>query len=178
LKQIPANVEIDVNGKLQEVDTVSEDLFIDEDNLNEEYIKQPGTFAWYAVLTAEAEAYRDKLKFDLEVLAADLDKQVREEIELRGDKVTEKLVETEVGRKQEYRNKKEELLEANRQLNVMKAVKEGLVQKKDMLISLGANMRNEKDSSVRILQEEAKTKTKASAVKRKVRAKKNKELND
>lgn len=178
LRNIPANIEIEVDGTTHETDTVSEDLFVNDSDLNEEFIKQAGSFAWYAVLCAEAESYRDKLKFELEVLEADLDKQVREEIELRGDKVTEKVVNSEVLRKQEYKDAKEELLEANRRLGIMKAIKEGMVQKKDMLISLGANMRNENDSNLRILQEKADSKTKvtASKVKSKV-TKKKREMN-
>lgn len=179
MKQIPANLEIEVDGTTHETDTVSEDLFIDENNLNDEFVRQAGNFAWYAVLAAEAESYRDKLKFELEVLEADLDKQVREELELRGEKITEKVVSAEILKKQEYRDKKQDLLEAARQLGIMKAVKEGLVQKKDMLISLGANMRNENDSGLRILQEKADRTTKSSAAKRvKAKAKKKREMND
>lgn len=176
MKDIPVDFKVKVSAQKHEVDSVNEDLRIDEDNLNSEYTKQPSLFTWYAVMSAESEALRDSLKFELEMLYAQIGKQVRLEIELCGDKVTEKLIDQEIARKEEYRQKKEELLEANRQFNVMKAVKEGLVQKKDMLISLGANLRGEIGSNVKILKEESSDK--ASKIKSIRKKKKKREMED
>lgn len=158
-----SDVELTVlyQGKPTEIN-LGADLLIDPDAINENFIDQPAKFAWWGVMCNYARQRVDRLKHDLtakqeyqsKTLRAILDRQVREELEAMGEKVTESKVEMGVYASQEYQASqqaivklREELLEADHEYNMLQTAVAAMNQRKDMLISLGANMRAEWDNT-------------------------------
>ena len=150
-------LELTVNTKSGAYDLdLAEDLKINKTDLSESYMDQPAKFAWYAVLAAQARAQADALKNKIEqkedyirkILRGKLDAEVRKQLELDGEKVTEGKVENGINCHPKYAEALEELhelrdkyVEVNENASILETAKEALNQRKDMLISLGAQMR-------------------------------------
>ena len=150
-------LELTVNTKSGMYDLdLAEDLRINKTDLSESYMDQPAKFAWYAVLAAQARAQADDLKNKIEqkedyikkILRGKLDAEVRKQLELDGERVTEGKVENGINCHPKYVEALEELhrlrddyVEANENASILETAKEALNQRKDMLISLGAQMR-------------------------------------
>lgn len=152
-------LELDVNmsGKHYKQD-LAEDLKINVDDINESYIDQPSKFAWWAVLAAQARARADKLKSSVDkqdehirkTLMGELDAKVREELELDGEKVTEGKVTNGIYKHPRYVEEmaklhalRDEFVEANEDASILGAAKDAMNQRKEMLISLGAQLRTD-----------------------------------
>jgi len=121
--------------------TLREVMQINEGTLNDEFIKQPSTYAYFAALSEFAVADVEQKKLAFSVLEANLDSEKR--IELRETKVTEAVVKSAIIRDKRYQTMTLELIEAERQLGILKAFVKALEQRKDMLIQLGASKRQE-----------------------------------
>ena len=72
-----------------------------------------------------------------------LDYQKRLEMQNSGVKTTEKMIENMVITADEYVALQTELLDAERQVGLLKAARDSMAQRKEMLVSLGANQRTE-----------------------------------
>ena len=76
---------------------LGEDLDVKPENLNEAFIEQPAKFAYWATVALQAKALVDKKKLEVEKqddylrksLVGELDAEIRKELELNGDKITE-----------------------------------------------------------------------------------------
>lgn len=141
---------------------LSEDLKIDMDNINDAFCNQPAKFAWWATVASQAKALVDRKKLEIEkreeylkkTLVGELDVVVRTELELNGEKITETKVTNSiyshdmyVETQKEIHNLKNELLELQNNYTTLEIAKESMIQRKDMLISLGAQLRNETNNS-------------------------------
>jgi hypothetical protein len=113
-------------------------------------------FAWWATVVELARDKVARTKYQLDRIYALKDHAVRLELTNAKAKMTEKIVENSVVTSQEYQEVMFNLLEAKKQLGLAMAGKEALTQRKDMLISLGANMRAEGSSNLSILKDAAK----------------------
>jgi len=136
---------------------LQEDLFIDSADLQGEFLRQPELFAWWASTCELAKDLVAKQKFLLERLAAIVDHHIREEAQKESIslgktvKLTEKMVENSIITNEEYQKATFHYLELKRQLGMLQAGKDAIEQKKDMLISIGANYRAEASSNPSIL---------------------------
>ena len=148
---------VEMSGKTY-VQDLNEDLRINADDINESYIDQPSKFAWWAVLAAQARAKADRIKSAIEkqdeyirkILTGELDAAVRKSLELDGEKVTEGKVTNGIYKNDRYieemtklHNLRDEYVEANEDACILEAAKDAMNQRKDMLISLGAQMRTD-----------------------------------
>lgn len=137
-----------------------QDAQIDVNNLNQGFIEQPTIFAWYATLAAIAKSKVIKLKRDVEkhedylkkTLVGSLDSKVRKHMEINGEKATETKVINAIYADVEYISNvnklnqlKDALTEAEEQSAILDVARETMIQRKDMLISLGAQVRSEYD---------------------------------
>ena len=112
-------------------------LNVDKYNLDEEWVNQPNNFMdaceWYADAVVE----RDKCKEQLELLRAEVSKEIQNDPESFGiSKVTIDAVNKAVSLDDRVKEKQEELHELNRQVNVMSGAKEALAHKKKAIESL------------------------------------------
>lgn len=151
---------------------LAEDLVIDEYNLNEAFMNQPALFAWWATVAAQARAIADKAKLAVEEqedylkkrLIGELDTEVRQQLEMDGEKITETKVtngiychERYVEESKKLYELKEKYLECNANAVTLEIGRDAMNQRKDTLISLGANMRNDINNlDLNIKKEQAK----------------------
>lgn len=135
-------VELDLDGVLHKGD-LAHDLPINESNINAEFMVQPELFAWWATVMELAKDLVAREKYRLERVYAVVDHRIRRHYTTNspGTRITEKMVENEVISDKEYQEAKFAYLKAKKQLGLLMAGKEAMVQRKDMLISIGANMR-------------------------------------
>lgn len=140
---------------------LAEDSKIDVNDLNQGFIEQPTIFAWYAVLAALAKSNVTCLKREIEkqddyikkTLIGTLDGKVRKQLEIDGEKITETKVERAIYADPEYIANVEKLSDLKDRLTVaeensaiLDVAKDTMIQRKDMLISLGAQVRSEYDN--------------------------------
>lgn len=165
------NIEVKLRTGVYQGD-LAEDLKINIDNLSESYIDQPGKYAWWASLAAQARAIADKIKAEVDnkedyvrkSLRGELDAKVRKGLELDGEKITETKVENAIYSHPAYREGMEELqdlrikyAQANENAVLLESARAALDQRKDMLISLGAQLRSDyNNTSISIKKENAK----------------------
>jgi hypothetical protein len=128
------------------------DLRIRDTHINDMLTDQPARFAFWANLSALQQYVYEKKKMELEVFEAKLWGLVRARIEREpGGRVTDRTVELEVKRHPQRIEKYEDLLKAKYQSDRLNAIKFAFIQRKDMLMSLGANLREEMgETSIRI----------------------------
>jgi len=161
-----------------------DELKCSEEKINDNLKDQPGLFAFYAVQQEMAEYEYRENKLALEILEAQLDGNIRKadakEISgelLRIDKLTEKKEITDAKKAFEKREKLTEkkiasliLLdedyqtarlavdEARKTVGILKAIVASFIHRKDMLVTLAANMRIQMDPEIYIKKEEYKDK--------------------
>jgi len=115
-----------------------EDLIIDENNLDQGWIKQAHLYQQYSEELADAIKIQQETKDDLELLEAQFSKDIRMfpqkyEIDV---KITEKLVERTIWLQEKYIDKKQEVVETNHNVNVLKGILSGFDHKKSALENL------------------------------------------
>lgn len=152
-------LEITVRTKTSEnVIDLAEDLKIDVDNINEAFIDQPCKYAYWATVAAQAKTLADRKKLEVEkqedylkkTLIGELDIEVRRDLELEGEKITESKVTNSIFAHDRYKEESEklyklkaELVELQAQVATLEAAREAMDQRKDSLISLGAQLRTD-----------------------------------
>jgi hypothetical protein len=142
------------------------DFNCSEETINEDLMKQPSQFAFYAVHYAfalaeseEAEAdfnnSKEDMKSQLEIIEALLDDKFRATL----DKFTEPQIKNKIKISDEYlkakadclsdkREKEQAMIQKRRNANALKAFKDASAQKKEILISLASNLRAQLDTDV------------------------------
>jgi hypothetical protein len=125
----------------------SQELAIDKTDLEHEFLTHSDKFAYYAGLSELAQARADKVKFELEVLYAQLDINKRKMFNAAVDedgkkfKYTEKMVENEIIADASYQKKMDQLLELQKTASLMNRAREAFNHRKEMLIQLANNSR-------------------------------------
>ncbi len=121
-----------MNFDITKVEQLIEELGrVDANNLVNELAEHAAKYGWFAVLYEKAKAKEDRLKYDLKVLEAQLDKKYRGS----GDKVTERMLEKLVQDDMKYQLAYDDYLKAKEESGILGAVVSALSQKKDLLIS-------------------------------------------
>jgi urease accessory protein UreF len=113
-----------------------QDLTIDKDQLDEEWLKQPSIFMLYAEQAALAEDARDRAKRAAEVIAAKADQEIREKAALEGEKLTEAKVATRVATHPEVEEAERRVLETNKNAKILGAAVRAFDQRKKALEKL------------------------------------------
>ena len=137
-------------------------MVINVANINESYIDQPAKFAYWATLATLARSKANKIKRELDreqdyiktTLTGSLDSKVRAQLEIDGEKVTETKVTNGIFTHPEYisykakiADKQREYDEADEQARLLEVGRETMNQRKEMLISLGAQLRTDYDGA-------------------------------
>lgn len=146
---------------------IDAELAIDEQNIRDCYIDQAGKFTWYAVVHAAAMRRVDTLKMRVDVMRADIDvakatanvrlkaemtetsapdKKGDVKIKLPSQAAIEAVLESQkevVDARAAVAKAQKSLVEARYDQEVVKATKDGFVHRRDMLIQMGADVRQE-----------------------------------
>lgn len=110
---------------------------IDRNNLDKECVRLPSDYVKYAHIAADAKRDVDELKCHLDVIEADLRKQIRDTPGKFGiEKLTESSLSETVLLQSEYRKKLKELNRARHESEMAQAVVWGLEHKKRTLTLL------------------------------------------
>jgi hypothetical protein len=166
----PLVVEVEVDGLAYKL-VPSRKASIDRANLEEEFLTLPKTLTQWIQLSEKLSAVCDRLVYEKKTLHAKLDKRSREEALNAGVKLTEKMVENTVITHHLYQEHMEKIFLHQEALGMIRAGVEGQRAKKDMLISIGANVRSE--GAFRLKEEESRDtkRKKARSIIRKSQAK-------
>lgn len=163
------NIEVKTQSSTHQVN-LGEDLLIEPEHMNEAFIEQPAKFAYWATVALQAKSLVDKKKLEVDKqedylkknLIGELDGEVRKELELNGEKVTEAKVTNGIYTHERYQEEqsklyhlKDELLELQNKFAILDIAKESMNQRKDMLISLGAQLRMESNNTDLTIKAEA-----------------------
>ena len=147
-----------------------EDLKIDSFNISEDFCEQPAKYAYWATVAAQAKSLVDHKKSEVErledylkkTLVGELDSVVRQELDMNGEKITESKVTNGIYIHPKYKETqkklyalKDELLELQKQSDMLNVAKDAMNQRKDMLISLGAQLRLEGGNLELMMKEKA-----------------------
>jgi len=110
---------------------------IDEEDLVKECLHHPSNVSDVAIALADAVRDRDSKKMELEVLEAELDLEIRKNPDkFNLPKVTESTVRSALVSQGVYQGVKEELLEANHTVDVLKGLSQALMDKRKSLENL------------------------------------------
>lgn len=109
------------------------------DNLSKDLSEQATRFLWFDSLCSRLVAKRDHLSNELKALLATTEIEYRRSVE----KTTENAVKAFVEVHPAVTKLKHALAEAEAELNMCYSIRNAFVQRKDMLVALGANLRAE-----------------------------------
>jgi hypothetical protein len=132
-------------------DTFQEDLEIDGHNLNNAFMRQASLFAYYAATHVGAMRKEARAKLLLEIEEAKVAKSIRDKMVAEGTKTTEKQIEQEVSRTPSYIKAVNAYNEAKANTALAASAVEAFRQRRDMLIQLGANQREELKGETRVV---------------------------
>lgn len=131
--------------------TLSSDLEIDPINLNHGFLRQAALFSYYAHLHVAAMRREAKTKLMLEIEEAKLAKMIRDKLAEDGVKSTEKMIEQEISRSASYIKAANAYNEARADTALAHGAVEAFRHRRDMLVQLGANQREEMKGELRTL---------------------------
>jgi len=141
-------------GSIDYASTLDEDLYINRGDLNTSFSEHSAKFAYYATCFELAADKLRRMEVDLKRLYAVLDHEKRMDMLNSGAKSTEKMIENMVITDDRYVIFQSDTLDAEKQLGLLKAARDSMAARKEMLVSLGANMRTEFRSDATVLTRE------------------------
>lgn len=110
--------------------------------------RQAALFAHYSTLAAKATWQSDRAKQQVDLVYANLDQQIRDDLTTAGTKFTEKVIESMIVRDSTYQAAMERAHEARAISRMVEAAADSFRHRKDMLIQIGADMRQEKQGKL------------------------------
>ena len=134
-----------------DVNQFNRDTKLTEATLDQAMMEQAGLRAYYGSQAANAEGQHARLKVRFEVLEAKLYDEHRKTLAAGGEKVTEKMVENAVKLDPRWSKAKNTVIEAETIASVNKALSISLADRRDMMIQLGADRREEFKGAARVL---------------------------
>lgn len=121
-------------------------LRIRQDRFSDELTKQPSLYARAAHLYAQAKQYANICKMVMDVKYSEIYKVHRAE---NAEKTCDTLVKENI----EYRKVRMNFIEAENQEMMVRALMDGLYQKKDMLQAISGIVRQEMQTGIRVMDE-------------------------
>ena len=137
-----------------DVEQFREDTRVAEHVLDKCMIEQSGLRAYYGAQAANAEAQAARMKARFEVIEATLYDEHRKSLAATGEKTTEKMVENAVKTDPRWLKAKNKVIEAETIASINKSLVESLKDRRDMIIQLGADRRDEFKGAARVLAEQ------------------------
>lgn len=128
---------------------LSQDLAINEFNLDLSMMNQAGHFAYYAHLAAQAELQLSKFEQLEEIIVAQADKKIRNEAAVSGTKMTEAQVKAAIILEPKTIAIKKAVNEARMVASMCKSAADSFRHRRDMLIQKSFNSREERKGELR-----------------------------
>lgn len=142
-------------NKVRETDKLDpaqfmKDTRINPNDLDTAMLTQAGLFAHYAVVAAKTQERAENLKLKREVLESKIDQEIRDRAATDGTKLTEKMIEAEIHRDVRWVQVQKSLNAVRAEADLAKSALEALRHKRDMMVQLGVNQREEMKGAVRV----------------------------
>lgn len=137
-----------------DVDQFQKDTRVSDIHLDQCMIEQNSLRAYYGTQSAYAEAQASRLKARFEVIEATLYDKHRKEFAAGGEKTTVQMVDSAVKMDPRWLSAKNTVIEAETLAAINKGLVESIKDRRDMIIQLGADRRDEGKGAVRILAEQ------------------------
>jgi len=134
-----------------DVDEFRKDTRVSETNLDSCMMEQNGLRAYYGTQAAQAEAQAARVKAKFDVVEATMYDEVRKGF--AGEKTTEKMIENAVKIDPRWLKAKNMVIESESIAAINKALVQSLSDRRDMIIQLGADRRDEYKGAARVLAE-------------------------
>lgn len=131
-------------------DQLKQDVQYSEAAISNAYADQASKFVHYAYLGHQAQHQADRLKSKLELMEARIDKEIREDAADEKKKITEKQIASQILLDARYQRAHEQYLEAKMIAGLAKEALEAFRQRRDMLIQVGADLREEMKGELRM----------------------------
>lgn len=126
---------------------LKEDLAFSPNTIDDAMMTQASLFAHYATQAAKAQLQADRLKSQVELVEAMIDKEIRDEANDLSKKITEALVEKSIRLDARYQEAVNNYNEAKMVATMTKSVTEAFTQRRDMLVQIGKDLREERGGS-------------------------------
>ena len=110
-----------------------EQLKISKFDLDTECCLQPGLFAEWAEKSVEAHDQRDRAKLKVEQIYAMIDNEIRKQASERGEKITEKQIESRIILDSRYIQAQEEYLKYSKDAATLLVARQAFEQRKGMI---------------------------------------------
>lgn len=125
------------------LEDVEQELYIEDEHINEELMDQPLKFRKWSKIEVQCERQVKTLKLALENAEAKAYSQVKEDYYQAGEKPTVKDLDAGVRLDEEVQRIKQELLEAESQLSDVKLIVRAFYQRHEVLKDIAANLRKD-----------------------------------
>lgn len=134
---------ITIAGEEYEID-MEKYLHVDSNNLQHEFERHVKMVAIVSFAHERAMAFAQKLEVELDRIYALCDARARNEAAIEGGKKpTEAMIENIAKTAVEYQEHQNVFLEAKKEAGLLKALRDAMAHRKDVLVGLGANYRQE-----------------------------------
>lgn len=130
----------------------AEDIRISSTNIDTAMMEQASLLAYKAEESAKAEAQAARYKLRFDIIEAGLYEKHRSALATSAEKVTEKMIESKVKTDPDYSAAKQRVIEAEAVAATCKGCVAALKDRKDMLVQIGADRREEGKGQMRILE--------------------------
>lgn len=160
MESTPTTFTVALDEKNKHLIDAAKLVQVREETIDEHLAEQPSVFLRIACLTAAASALADRLEADLDVEEATKAQKLRAGAASRDIKVTDKAVAEQMTMDRDLIDLRRALGRANEQVELLKAVKEALIHRKECIITLAADLRANRDVDLRINEKSSKGKKK------------------
>lgn len=135
-----------------DADQLQRDLHFTESSITVGMTRQASLFAHYSTLAAQAKYQADRCKQQVELVYANLDQQLRDDLTTSGTKFTEKVIEAMIQKDSTYQSAQSRAFEAKAVASMVETAADSFRHRKDMLIQVGADLRQQRDGEMRMLE--------------------------
>lgn len=139
-----------VQGISFDADRLAKDVAIDQNDLSGEFAKHASLYAYYASLARRAEYEADKLGHQEDLVYAKLDTDIRKKAAAENEKLTEAAIKNRILLDSRHQAIVQRKLDAELVANLAKEAAESFKQRRDMLIQMGSDAREEMRGELRM----------------------------
>lgn len=154
MEEVFNEVEHFVIGTSKFPNELKKHLAVNQSALSDVFAEHAEHFAWYSTAYELAMDHEARLKEELQRTYARIDHKVRTDARAAGVKHTEKMVDNSVITHPKYVELQDEYLEAKKNTGLLKAARDAMIHRRDMLIQMGANYRAEGASDISLREEQ------------------------
>jgi hypothetical protein len=129
-------------------DRLQDDLNFSTNNISLAMTRQAALFAHYSNLSAQAAYQHDRAKQQVELLEANLDQKFRDSLTMAGTKFTETSLKSLITKDSSYQAAVTRAHEARAIAKMVDTAADSFRHRKDMLIQVGADLREEKKGNL------------------------------